>query len=591
MKKDYTYSAFISYSSKDEKVAKALWKKLERYRLPAVLQKQYEDVPEKMHIFLDQGDIVPGDTVENALSRELADSKKLIVICSPNSAVSPYVELEVKNFLLLGHSPNDIIPYIIEGEVNRESSNNCYVPSLFGKTDKDTINGVSVLRDGKWKAFVGVLANLLDVKFDEIYKREKVRKNRIIAALSGLGLLFACFISLVVWYVTPHTRYYMDYITKWGIPVGIYELNKSEVKEELEHYEITTQFGRPKRLLHANSKCMPKMQSYDLNHFNRPIEAVYKYKNGVFPCSDMSKLNLDKVVYKYNSGDVSDEFLKDCFIVLRYDNISKEEAAVNFYYLENYGLQKSLSNNFFSGYSFFYSDISTLIVNNELHKNLQVEYPEVYFFEGVSSIYQFKIKYDDSGYEKYIGFYNYNDKVVCEKNDIEGINQIFDNQGRITKQFFTFKEPNLNKIPSAIKYEYDTKGRLVFMGYSDYGEEIKLNNEYRGFSYYRKEYFDNKVKISYYDKHVNYSDNKISGFSIEEMTINDGLEVYTECFSKEKDQSCIYESEYDNYGNIKHLIKTTISNKGTILSIMESDTESRAILLSALVHMKSIQQA
>lgn len=160
MEKEYNYSAFISYSSKDEKVAKALWKKLEHYRLPAVLQKQYEDIPEKMHIFLDQGDIVPGDTVENALSRELADSKKLIVVCSPNSAKSSYVELEVKNFLALGHSANDIIPYIIRGEVNRDSQTNCYVPSLFGENDKDTVNGVSVIRDGKWKAFVGVLGTL-----------------------------------------------------------------------------------------------------------------------------------------------------------------------------------------------------------------------------------------------------------------------------------------------------------------------------------------------------------------------------------------------------------------------------------------------
>ena len=84
METEYAYAAFISYSSKDEKAAKALWKKLERYRLPAVLQKQYEDVPDRLHIFLDQGDIVPGDTVENALSRELADSRKLIVVCSPN---------------------------------------------------------------------------------------------------------------------------------------------------------------------------------------------------------------------------------------------------------------------------------------------------------------------------------------------------------------------------------------------------------------------------------------------------------------------------------------------------------------------------
>lgn len=203
MEKEYTYSAFISYSSKDEKVAKALWKKLEHYRLPAVLQKQYEDIPEKMHIFLDQGDIVPGDTVENALSRELADSKKLIVICSHNSAKSPYVELEVKNFLSLGHSPNDIIPYIIEGEVNRDSPNNCYVPSLFGKTDKETINGVSVLRDGKWKAFVGVLANLLDVKFDTLFNREKIRKRTIVFTWAILILVLTFITGIIFYYSNP----------------------------------------------------------------------------------------------------------------------------------------------------------------------------------------------------------------------------------------------------------------------------------------------------------------------------------------------------------------------------------------------------
>ena len=240
MEKEYTYSAFISYSSKDEKIAKSLWKKLERYRLPAVLQKQYEDIPEKMHIFLDQGDIVPGDTVENALSRELADSKKLIVICSPNSAVSPYVELEVKNFLSLGHSTNDIISYIIDGEVDKNSPNNCYVPSLFGASDKDTLNGVSVIRDGKWKAFVGVLANLLDVKFDEIYKREKVRKNRIITLLSILSAITISCFGLFVWYVTPHTKQYNDYITKWGIPIGF---GKAKKQYGFSYYEIGEKYN------------------------------------------------------------------------------------------------------------------------------------------------------------------------------------------------------------------------------------------------------------------------------------------------------------------------------------------------------------
>lgn len=201
MEKKYTYSAFISYSSKNKRIAKALWRKLEHYRYPVVLQKQHENVPKKLHVFLDRGDISPGGTVEKALSRELVDSKKLIVICSPASAISSYVEFEVKSFFEIGHTADDVIPYIIAGEVNKNSPRNCYVPSLFGKEDKDTVNGVSVIRDGKFKAFVGILASLGDLKFDTIYKREKIRKrnNIIIKAILFLFIFFIIGFSIFQW--------------------------------------------------------------------------------------------------------------------------------------------------------------------------------------------------------------------------------------------------------------------------------------------------------------------------------------------------------------------------------------------------------
>ncbi len=505
MEKEYTYSAFISYSSKDEKVAKALWKKLEHYRLPSVLQKQYEDIPEKIHIFLDQGDIVPGDTVENALSRELADSKKLIVLCSHNSAKSPYVELEVKNFLSLGHSPNDIIPYIIEGEVNRDSPNNCYVPSLFGKTDKETINGVSVLRDGKWKAFVGVLANLLDVKFDEIYRREKVRRNRINAALSGLGLLFACFIGFAVWYVMPHTRYYRDYITKWGIPVGIYQLDKKQVKRESEHYQITTRYGRPIKLVHANNRGEPENQLHFLNHFNRPKIATYKYENGFMPFVSMKNWKLTSVYYTINSGDFIDGD-KEYSILLEYNENTEEEDSVivDFYYGKGTRERKSLSNNFLSGSCFFYSDVRKLISNEDFILDMNLYSPDAYFIKDVSSIFQFRVKYNSSGYEEKIDFYNYNGNKTFDSNKIEGIKLIYDSIGRIIQQSLFFYNPTII-IPSIITYKYDKYGHIESFIYSDADNNLK-NNSYRSFSYYENNVSQNKQCISFYDNQKNYSD-------------------------------------------------------------------------------------
>lgn len=540
MEKEYTYSAFISYSSKDEKVAKALWKKLEHYRLPSVLQKQYEDIPEKMHIFLDQGDIVPGDTVENALSRELADSKKLIVICSHNSAKSPYVELEVKNFLSLGHSPNDIIPYIIEGEVNRDSPNNCYVPSLFGKTDKETINGVSVLRDGKWKAFVGVLANLLDVKFDEIYRREKVRRNRINAALSGLGLLFACFIGLAVWYVMPHTRYYRDYITKWGIPVGIYQLDKKQVKRESEHYQITTRYGRPIKLVHANNRGEPENQLHFLNHFNRPKIATYKYENGFMPFVSMKNWKLTSVYYTINSGDFIDGD-KEYSILLEYNENTEEEDSVivDFYYGKGTRERKSLSNNFLSGSCFFYSDVRKLIVDDDIFiQQFDLYPPDLYFIKDVSSIFQFRIKYNNIGYEKEVDFYNYTGNEACDKNKIKGYINNYDSKGRIIKQELLLKAAS-SLIPTIINYEYDKNGYINKLEYIEKEQVIQenkerndfainkqlLNNTDRNFAYYDYQISNNKQVISFFDKENNYSDccyindYKIETINIDEFTV------------------------------------------------------------------------
>lgn len=557
MEKEYTYAAFISYSSKDEKVAKALWKKLEHYRLPAVLQKQYEDVPKKMHVFLDQGDITPGDTVENALSRELADSKKLIVICSPNSALSKYVELEVSNFLKLGHSRNDIIPYIIAGDVIKDNPVNCYVPSLYGEDGKDTINGVSVVRDGKWKAFVGVLANILDVKFDEIYRRERVRRNRLIAAWSALGAVAACFICMFAWYVTPHTRYYRDYVTRWGIPVGIYELDKKQVGQELEHYEITSRFGRPQKLVHANSKNCPVQQLHHMNHFNRPIIATFEYKNGVLPFISIKRWDLDSVHYEYNSGNLMDDSMWYS-LVMRYSRNSPQESTLSFYYAKDNDMRKSLSNDFLSNACFYYSDISELIVTAEISEldSKMLPYPELHFLEETSSIYQFRIRYDDHGHDSYIGFYNYNDRRTSDRNSIQGINQTFDEIGRVIEQYFTFESSKSGTqivgVPSSIRYKYDETGRLAFMGYFEYGTPDSVDNGQRGFSYCKSELSENQYSISFYDRENRPVDSTLAAVSSSISTIKNGLEIETETFSVAKKEKQFIESEYDPFGNFKH---------------------------------------
>lgn len=507
MEKEYTYSAFISYSSKDEKVAKALWKKLEHYRLPSVLQKQYEDIPEKMHVFLDQGDIVPGDTVENALSRELADSRKLIVICSPNSAKSPYVELEVKNFLSLGHSPNDIIPYIIEGEVNRESLNNCYVPSLFGKTDKETINGVSLLRDGKWKAFVGVLANLLDVKFDEIYKREKVRKNRTAITLSGGGLLLACLVGFIIWYVRPHHKYYIDYVTKWGIPEGVSELKKKNIKKYPNHYKITYQYLRPIKIEYENIS--GEYVYEDLKTNERPFYAEFYYKNtpNIFNDND----ELDYAVYLINNYRYDDWEYKIEKVYLKY-NINKESSKgiVHFFNDENFTIRKSITDNYLA------TPINgqSTVFSNELIDFVNCYHmPETIVIDSINNIMAIDYQFDKTtGYVKKLFFKNQNDEITEDKNGVIGFSYNYNENGQEIERYILRKNVSLYG-DYLIKFKYDQIGRLRYKSYIRNNDTVL--NAYN---------FNLEEKTYHISETIIYDDENLTETFIKDCHLENGLD-------------------------------------------------------------------
>ena len=186
---EYRFYAFISYSRKNEVWASWLQKKLELYRLPSVLQKQYPQIPKPLKIFRDKTDISVGGTVEHALAKELRVSKKLIVICSPDSAKSDYVEYEIASFLKLGHDTTDILPLVVEGVLCPDAENHCYTPLLTNLN----LNAADAVQEGKSNAFIRLLASLLEINYDDLKQREKKRKVRRTFFAGSAAFLFASF--------------------------------------------------------------------------------------------------------------------------------------------------------------------------------------------------------------------------------------------------------------------------------------------------------------------------------------------------------------------------------------------------------------
>ena len=190
----YRYYAFISYKREDEQWAKWLHSKLEHYRLPTNLNGR-TDLPRNIQpVFMDTSELTPGNLPEQI--REALDlSKYLIVVCSPRSAQSVWVNKEVETFMSMGKSGN-IIPLIIEGApFAANPDEECYPKAILSLPQEREILGANVNEMGRDAAAVKVVARMFDVRFDEIWQRherEKRRKKRVImASLVALLLLIS----------------------------------------------------------------------------------------------------------------------------------------------------------------------------------------------------------------------------------------------------------------------------------------------------------------------------------------------------------------------------------------------------------------
>lgn len=247
----YRYFAFISYCRKNESWAKWLQRKLETYRLPAKTKKEHPDVPKRLFpVFRDKTDL-SGGVLEKSLKKELADSKYLIVICSPESASSDWVNEEI-GFFIEEHGADKVIPFIVDGEPHsNDASKECFPKKLC--EIKQELLGVNVEEIGKQNAFLRVVSTMLGLRFDELVRRDR---KRAVSKKIVLGILLALFLVAVgysIWFNTEHSRYYASYITQFEIPKGRGELSADQRKSAFQSFRIIEKRGRVIRVECVNS--------------------------------------------------------------------------------------------------------------------------------------------------------------------------------------------------------------------------------------------------------------------------------------------------------------------------------------------------
>ena len=187
----YKYYAFISYKREDEDWAKWLQHKLEHYKLPSNLNGR-TDLPKEIRpVFKDTSELNPGNLPQQ-IHDALEQSKHLIVICSPRSAQSEWVNKEVETFMGMGKTDR-IIPFIIDGKAfAKDPAEECFPAAIRNLPSEQEILGANIGEMGRDAAAVKVVAQMFGLKFDELWQRherEQRRKRNWIIAVSIIGFL------------------------------------------------------------------------------------------------------------------------------------------------------------------------------------------------------------------------------------------------------------------------------------------------------------------------------------------------------------------------------------------------------------------
>lgn len=202
----FKYRAFLSYRTADARQAEWLHQRLEAYVVPRALVGAHGDygvVPRRLgRIFRDRDEARSAEDIETVISLELSRSLHLVVLCTPNAAAAgSWVPREIE--LFRQRRPDGVV----HAAIGRGQPPECFPAALLKRTVDGRIEVplAADLRspsegggDGREKGVIRLIAGLLGVSFDDLWRREERRRRaRWLTATAGLVATVLMTIALV----------------------------------------------------------------------------------------------------------------------------------------------------------------------------------------------------------------------------------------------------------------------------------------------------------------------------------------------------------------------------------------------------------
>ncbi len=195
------YQAFISYSHEDRRWARWLMRRLERYRVPRRLVGtlgEHGEIPRSLApLFRDREELPSGADLGRHVEEALADSEAMILIASPASARSRWVNQEIRRFQSFGRGDR-ILAFVVDGDpADLTGSSGCFAPALLYDLDEEgrpqgeprepIAADARDQGDGRKRAVGKLVAGLLGIGYGDLQQRElQRRQQRLLAVTAGL---------------------------------------------------------------------------------------------------------------------------------------------------------------------------------------------------------------------------------------------------------------------------------------------------------------------------------------------------------------------------------------------------------------------
>jgi len=190
---EYHYDAFFSYNHnpRDMRLTRTLQQKLEHYKVPKdVVTKTGKTKIDR--VFLDKGELEVAGDLNEEIMNALKNTDYLLVMCSPESCASPWVQKEIEFFLqyhtkdnvltvLSAGEPSEVIPDVLkyrevtaeDGSVIREVAEPLSCDYRLPEKEADKVE------------LPRLVAAIIGCRYDDLVQRKKQYRQKIIARIAA----------------------------------------------------------------------------------------------------------------------------------------------------------------------------------------------------------------------------------------------------------------------------------------------------------------------------------------------------------------------------------------------------------------------